>query len=307
MSQNVENERASRTTPHASDPQHAARDAAATLLALAERVPYSAWLCLAAVHRRRFLAAFLALAGLLLAANGASANDADIAVRAEGYVGYTRLDLFQQFDGVQGGGAGSLSAVFDAFYIQANVFGESTDFDDDVETSAVGPGLHLGWRRQEAGSLGVVATYNRLDRGGNPFDAYRVGLESEVFLDAWTLGLNGGYFGQSGTGSGYIDALFAAYPTDRVRVNGRVGVLDFESGSPLVLFGAGAEVLAADAIAPFVRWEASVPDNFEDALQHSIVAGLTLYWGAERPSLKTFDRHHFKPSCVGIQLAGRAC
>jgi hypothetical protein len=34
---------------------------------------------------------------------------------------------------------------------------------------------------------------------------------------------------------------------------------------------------------------------------------VTLYWGADEPSLRSYDRTHFKPSCGGYLLVGRIC
>lgn len=262
---------------------------------------------LARAHRLRFHAPVLALAFVALSAASARAAEPDLAIRVEGYVGYSQLDFIREIDAFQGGGSGSLSLVYGPFYVQGDVFGDVMDFEGDAEFETVGPGLHLGWRDAQRGSAGVVGSYDHFDGGSGSLDVYRTGIEGEVYLDRVTLGLNGGYLDFAGSGSIYVDGLVTFYPIERARLSLRAGAFDIEDGSPLVDFGVGGEYLATSALSPFLRWEASVPDAFDDVFQQSIVAGLNVYWGGGSPSLATYDRAHFKPSCGGVLLFGRLC
>ncbi len=235
----------------------------------------------------------------------------EFGIRAEGYLGYSNLDIFfTELEAFQGGGTGSVSVIFDQFYLQADVFGNVMDFENDIEAKNVGPGLHLGWRDPSRGSAGIVGTYNDLDLGGGSVDVYRAGFEGEAYLDSVTFGLNTGYldFESFGSGSAYIEGLVAAYPIEEARLSFRIGGVGIEDDDPLISLGIGAEYLVGQVAAPFVRWEASLPDTFDDLVQHSIVAGLTLYWGSsDGPTLKRYDRTYFKSSCGGLLLLGRLC
>ena len=264
-------------------------------------------LLLARAHRLRFFLNLLVATSAVVSAGFAAAESPRIAVRGEGYLGYSSLDVFERIDAFQGGGAGSVSLVLDRLYVQGDVFGDAMDFEGDIDVKTVGPGLHLGWRDAERGGLGLVGTYNHLDTGVGNVDAYRMGAEGELFFDRVSLGLDGGYSEVDGEGLAYANALVSVYPVDRLRLNLRGGAWGFDQGSPSVNLGAGAEFLANDYLAPFVRWEALVPDDFAQLRQQSLVAGLTVYWGGDSPSLRAYDRTHFKPSCAGLLLVGRTC
>jgi hypothetical protein len=228
------------------------------------------------------------------------------AVRAEGYVGYTNIELgdFEE-DAFQGGGAGSASVVFDQLYLQGDVFGDVMDFDAG-KSEIVGGGAHVGWRDAERGSAGIVGTYNDYTHLSST-EVWRAGLEGEIFLDRLTLAADAGYFDQDGDSTGYAVGGLAFYPADRARLHLRGGAFDLEESDPFGLIGAGGEILVVDPLAVFVRWEASILESSIDIQQHSIVVGLSLYWGADAPSLLTYDRAHFKQSCGGFLLAGRSC
>lgn len=264
-------------------------------------------LLIARAHRMRFLGAMLLV--LFGAASGSvgHAAEPEFAVRAEGYLGYSSLDLLDRVDAFQGGGTGSVSLVFGELYLQGDLFGDVTDYEGGTDVSNVGPGVHFGWRDAERGSAGLVGTFGRLDIGGVELDVFRAGIEGELYFDRFSLGLNGGYTDLDGTGSAYTEITGAYYATDRARLNLRVGAQDLEDGVSFLSFGTGGEFLLTDSIAPFVRWEASVPDGFDVLLQHSLVAGVSLYWGADAPSLEAYDRTYFRPSCAGVLLVGRTC
>ncbi len=258
-------------------------------------------------RRMRFHVSLMLTTCLVLSSLVSTAAEPDLAIRVEGYLGYSELDFINSVDAFQGGGSGSAALIMDRFYVQGDVFGDVMDFDGNTEAKNVGPGLHLGWRDPERGSAGVVGSYNSLDLGSGNFDVVRAGLEGEVYLDRLTIGLNGGYFDLDGSDFVYLDGLLAFYPMERARLNFRIGAFGIEGSDPLINLGVGGEVLVTEALAPFMRWEAAVPDTFGEVLQHSIVVGLTFYWGGDAPSLQAYDRSYFKQSCGAVLLVARFC
>lgn len=257
---------------------------------------------------------FSLFCGCLLAFPGvAGAGAANVAVRADGYLGYSNLDIENaDGDALQGGGTASASAVFDWLYTQLDVFGDKTDFDVrnsgfDFAAKSVGVGGRVGWRDAERGSLGVVGLYDHLDLDGTDEDFGRIGLEGELFLDRVTLALNGGDLQSEDESSGYLDGRVAFYPTERIKLDVGAGAFDLEEDDQTVVAGASAELLLLDVLSAFARWEASFLDSGIDVEQHGIVVGARLYWGAETPSLVAYDRRHFKRSCGGYLLLARLC
>lgn len=252
----------------------------------------------------------ICLAVLLLPAATVSA-ESRVALRAEGYIGYSKIDLgFFDEDTFQGGGTGSASLVVDQLYLQGDVFGDAMDF-DVLDTDTVGGGVHFGWRDAERGSVGAVGVYNNQDRSilSDSLDIWRAGLEGELFLDRVTLGLNSGYLQIDDDSTGYFDAGIQFYPIDRARLSFSGGVFDIEEDDPFGVVGAGGEFLLVGPLAAFARWEATFVDTSSvDIDQHSVVVGVRLYWGADEPTLLTYDRAHFKRACSGYLLAGgRLC
>lgn len=248
---------------------------------------------------------------LILLPLAATSAEPDAAVRVEGYVGYSKIDISSfDDDGFQGGGTGSASAVFDALYLQADVFGDSTDY-DALGSENIGGSGHAGWRDAERGSFGIVGTYNRF--GDEPFDddldLWRAGFEGEAFLDRITLALNSGYMQIDDDSTGYADAGIAYYPIDRVRIDLNGGLVDIEESDPIGFVTTSGEFMVADPVSVFARWEAEFVDpSGSDFEAHSIVVGARLYWGAEQPSLLAYDRAHFKRSCMGYRMIGaRLC
>ena len=259
-------------------------------------------------RRRECLqAALLLTACLLLSPVATSAVEPGVAIRAEGYLGYSSIDLINRVDAFQGGGSGSVSLTVDRLYVQGDVFGDVMDFEENVEARNVGSGLHLGWRDPERGNAGVVGAYNSLKVAGTTFDVIRAGFEAAAYLDQLTIGLTGGYLDLDGADFVYLDALFAFYPTERARLNLGVGATGIEGGSPLIDLAVGGELLLTEALAPFLRWEGTLPKTFADVLQHSIVAGLTFYWGGDTNSLQGYDRNYFNSGCRGTLIGGRLC
>lgn len=241
-----------------------------------------------------------------------------LAARAEGYVGYVNLsaEIFgQQVEehAFQGGGSGSLSLAISEFYIQGDVFGDATEF-DDLESEIIGGGGHLGWRDAALGAAGAVGTFNQQypDPGAST-DQWRSGFEGELFLERVSLAANVGYAesetSDNNSSSVYVDGALAYYPVERVRLHAMGGAFAVEEDEPVGIVGASAEFLALDPLGLFVRWEAAIiDDDAFEVQQHSLVVGARLYWGSSGPSLVAYDRAHFKPSCFGYQLGGaRLC
>jgi len=256
----------------------------------------------------RSTAALILTACLALVPIATASAEPDLALRVEGYLGYSNLDFgFVDLDAFQGGGTGSVSAVFEQFYLQGDLFGDVMDFDQGFKAKNVGPGVHIGGRDPSKGSVGIVGTYNDLDLGDGDLDIFRVGFEGEAYLDRLTLGLNAGLIDLDGDAHAYIEGLLAFYPMENARLNFRIGAVGVDDSDPLINLGLGVEFLANQTLAPFMRWEASLPDDFGDVFQYSLVAGLTFYWGAETPTLQGYDRSRFKQSCSGVLLAGRIC
>jgi len=122
---------------------------------------------------------------------GAEARS-NLAVRGEGYIGYSRIDIDTgsadtDADGFEGGGTGSVSVLFDSIYLQADLFGDASEF-DSADPDRVGAAGHLGWRDATRGSLGVVGAINHVDAGGSDTDEWRAGIEGQVFFDRFTGG-----------------------------------------------------------------------------------------------------------------------
>ena len=247
---------------------------------------------------------------LVLLPIAATSAEPDAAVRVEGYIGYSQVDVLSlDDDGLQGGGTGSASVVFDKLYLQTDIFGDVTDY-DILNTDNIGGSGHVGWRDAEHGSFGVVGTYNRVGHEiDDGIDLWRTGFEGEAFLDRITFSTNAGYMQIDDDSTGYVDAGIAFYPIDRARIDLNGGVVDIEEHDPIGFVTASGEFMVADPVAAFARWEAEFINTSDgDYESHSIVVGMRLYWGADQPSLLAYDRAHFKRSCMGYRLIGaRLC
>lgn len=247
---------------------------------------------------------------LVVGTRAADATTPDAAVRVEGYVGYSQLDLGGLDDeGFQGGGVGSVSAAIDRLHLQADVFGDSTDY-DDFGAEDVGASGHVGWRDAERGGLGLVGNYNRFGEDvSDGVNVGRAGVEGEAFLDRIALTANAGYLQIDDDSTGYADLGITFHPIDRARIGLDGGLVDIEESNPIGFVVTDAELLFADVVSAFARWEAEFSSSSGgDFESHSIVFGARVYWGAEKPSLLTYDRTHFKRSCMGYRLIGaRMC
>jgi hypothetical protein len=254
----------------------------------------------------RPLVSTLLMAWLVVLPTTSTRADSSLALRGEGYIGYSNLE-FGAFDddAFQGGGTGSVSIVEDGLYLQADVFGDAADY-GLLDSKNVGAGAHVGLRDAERGRVGLAGAYNRLDE--LEADFWRAGFEGEIFLDRFTLALNAGYLDQDGDSTGHADAGLAFYPTDRARVQVGGGLYDIEESDPIGTISASGELLVMDALGTFVRWESLIQDGPFDIEQHSIVFGVAVYWGAADVSLLAYDRLHFKRSCSGhLVFGGRIC
>lgn len=242
----------------------------------------------------------------------------NLAVRGEGYIGYSRIDIDTgstdtDADGFEGGGTGSVSVLFDSIYLQADLFGDASEF-DSADPDRVGAAGHLGWRDATRGSLGVVGAINHVDAGGSDTDEWRTGVEGQVFFERFTGGLDAGFFDGNASSDAngselvYLLGNIAFYPNDRTRLNFRGGALGVGKDDPAAILSAGGEFMIMDFLSAFGRWEASLLDDSGlEVDEHSVVAGVRLYWGSNQPSLKSYDREHFNESCLGIRRVGRSC
>jgi len=232
-----------------------------------------------------------------------------VALRGEGYVGFTRLAVESSSASAddevfQGGGAGSLSLTFDTLYVQGDVFGDVTDYDPDgVDT--VGGALRLGWREASRGSLGLLGTFNRQE---DLVNHWRAGLEGELYLERLTVAATGAYAQiYDDESTAHVEGALAYYPTERTRLRVRGGVLSPETDDPVGLAGASAELLVVEPLGLFARWEGAFVESSLDFAQNSLVFGARLYWGAASPSLLRYDREHFRDACDGFLFLGRGC
>lgn len=260
------------------------------------------------------LVASIQIASILVAwGSGAAAAEPSFALRGEGYVGYSNIHAELPFaedelDSFAGGGAGSAALVLGPLYLQAEIAGEATNY-DQPESETVGGGGRVGLRDTARGAIGFVGSYNEQELEDTAeFDVWRAGLESELFLDRVTLAANLGYSELSAGGldedSLYIDAGVSFYPTDRIRLHAMGGAYGVEEGDEAIgLVGADAELLALDVLSLFARWEAGILDDVIEIQQHSLTFGVRVYWGAEEPSLLAYDRGLLKNACVGLQFA----
>jgi hypothetical protein len=257
----------------------------------------------------------------MIAAPGVSGaqDDLALAVRGEGYLGYSKLEIDGSLidfdgDGLDGGAAGSVSAIVESFYLQGDVLGDFSHFDNFDPERVAGVG-HLGWRDAALGSFGIVGAINHSDENGSSTDEWRTGIEAQAFVRRFTLGLDAGYFDGNASSNAngnelvYLRGRVAFYPLERIRLDLKGGALGVgKKDDPIALLGAGAEFLVLDSLSAFVRWETSfVDDGGTDIDEHSVVGGVRLYWGSEQPSLESYDRERFNESCLGIRTFGRSC
>jgi len=241
---------------------------------------------------------------------------AGASVRAEGYLGYARVDAeFGPVDAddeaFNGGGALSLAANAGRFYVQGDFFGDGNDFDDAGSTGVVGAGFHMGWRNPDTGSFGIIGTYNRLevDDASIEIDLGNAGLEGEVYLDQVTLSATALYTQIEDDTTAAFRGAIAFYPNERIRLDFFGGGFDLEEDDPFTTFGLGGEFFVTEPISAFARWEGTFLDAGQFELdQNAVVVGIRLYWAADDTNLLAFDRKHFARGCQGVRyFFARTC
>lgn len=245
-----------------------------------------------------------------LAQDSGGSSDLALGLRADGYIGVATIDINGVFEDetFEGGGTGSVAAVLGSIYGQLDIFGDARDF-DGADTSTVGFGARVGWRDPERGSAGLAGTYTALEIVNTDFDVGRIGVEGEIFLEVVTVGAEMGYVNVDSGGFDsdifYFDTALDFYASDDFKLQAGVGVVDGKNEDAAAQLHAGMEYYLGGApVSLFTRWEASLSDDVD---QHSFIVGARIYWGADGPSLKTYDRSYFKDSCAGFQLIGRIC
>jgi hypothetical protein len=259
-----------------------------------------------------------ALAGALVAfaAGADEPAPSSIAVRVEGYLGGAVIhesgnDRESAFDA---GGVGTLSALIGPVYFQADVFGDYAAYNKPAHD--VGFGGHLGVSDPELYAVGASFSYQEIEWKRDPRnlevddDYLRAGGEAELYLDALTLGLMGGYLEDAETDKGgyYARGLLRYYPLEDLKLEGQGGVAKFGSGTY-----PQARVLveyrpAGWPLGLFARWDGSFRSGLD---QNFAVLGLRLYLEGmsftSPRSLRSTDRTYFRESCQGFLFGARAC
>jgi hypothetical protein len=234
------------------------------------------------------------------------------ALRADGFIGVAAVDRFDfgsDDTTFEGGGTGSVAFLLDSIYIQGDIFGDVRDY-DGADTSVVGFVASGGWRDPESGRAGGALAYSAQEVDNSDFDVFRFGVDGEIFLDFVTFGAEMGYANIEISGSDddafYLDTGLDYYANDDLKLLGGVGVIAGGDIDNIALLHAGMEYyLGSDIpVSLFTRWEAGF-SHFADT--NSFVGGFRIYWGAEHPSLKSYDRAYFKESCAGFNFIGRIC
>jgi hypothetical protein len=255
----------------------------------------------------------------LLGATSAGAQEpgpAATAVRVEGYLGGIVLDESGSGtdSAVDAGGIGSFSALVGPVYFQADVFGDYAAYNRPA--SDVGFGGHLGISDPELYAVGASFSYQEITwRRDPPFrrvddDYLRAGAEAELFLDALTLGVMGGYLenAEREKGGYYARGLVRYYLLDDLKLEAAGGVAKFGSGTQ-----PQARVLVEYRpqgwpFGFFTRWEGAFKSGLD---QNFAVLGFRLYLeglGFDSPrSLRSTDRIYFRDSCQGFLFGARAC
>jgi hypothetical protein len=258
---------------------------------------------------------------LVLWAGVASATQppSPCAVRGEGYGGMGIFDPDGDSDdelAANAGGAGSVGCLFAPFHFQGDVFGDYMDVDrisnfHSDYLSSVGGGGHIGIADENLGALEVTGAYNELAAHNDPgHGVWRVGGEGEYYLDAMTLGVQGGYLDANSKSLGvdgkgfYGRGLIRFYPTENLKLEGIGGVGSIH-GDVVPQARALVEYRPTEwPVAFFARWEGA----FDNALDQNVVAGgLRLYLFDSPATLRETDRRYFRESCVHFLAGARTC
>lgn len=245
------------------------------------------------------------------------------ALRGEGYGGMAILDPRGDSSdqlAANAGGTGSVGCLFDVFHFQGDVFGDYTDVDKlsnfhSDYLSSVGGGGHIGIADPNVGAFEVTGGYNELAAHNDPgHGIWRVGGEGEYYIDALTLGVQGGYMDAGSKsldvdfatdGKGYYGrGLIRFYPTENLKLEGIGGVASIHGdvvpqGRALIEYRFGDTPLAA-----FVRWEGAFDNEMN---QNFATGGLRLYLFDEPATLRETDRRYFREACVHYLAGARTC
>ena len=245
------------------------------------------------------------------------------ALRAEGYGGMAILDPrgdSNDQNAAEAGGTGSVACLFAPFHFQGDVFGDYTDVDKLSNfhpdyLSNVGGGGHIGIADPNVGAFEVTGGYNELAAHNDPgHGIWRVGGEGEYYIDALTLGVQGGYMDAGSKsldvdfatdGKGYYGrGLIRFYPTENLKLEGIGGVASIHgdvvpTGRALIEYRFGDTPLAA-----FVRWEGAFDNEMN---QNFATGGLRLYLFDEPATLRETDRRYFREACVHYLAGARTC
>lgn len=228
---------------------------------------------------------------------GAAADDAGPAVSAlNGKLaiigGYSDDD--NRDSETEGVVAGSLATPLShSFGFQAD--GAAGAVDGDFIT---GVGGHLFWRDPSQAMVGVIASYARRDvSGGSDLEASRVGGETEIYLDQFTLAARAGQqFGGSNVDDGFFGrADVSWYATDDFRL--RLGV----ANDPIIdtTVGADVEFQPGYGAVPGLSFFADTSFGDDSYVRASI--GVRFYFGDPAKSLKRRHREDDPEDNLGLE------
>jgi hypothetical protein len=258
------------------------------------------------------------LSGLLLAVSAGAdePGPAAVAARVEGYLGGAVLHQSgsDSESAVDAGGIGSFSALVGPVYFQADVFGDYTAFNDPG--GDVGFGAHLGISDPELYAVGASFSYQQIDwRRELPYrrvhdDYLRAGGEAELYLDALTFGVMGGYLenAEREKGGYYARGLVRYYLLDDLKLEAVGGVAKFGSGTQPLARALVEYRPQGWPFGFFARWEGAFQSGLD---QNFAVLGFRLYlegMSFDSPrSLRSTDRIYFRDGCQGFLFGARAC
>jgi hypothetical protein len=259
-----------------------------------------------------------ALAGLLVAASAGAEEPApsSIAARIEGYLGaaVNHTSGNDRESAVDAGGVGTFAALMGPVYFQADVFGDYAAFNQPAHN--VGFGGHLGVSDPELYAVGASFSYQEVEWKRDPRnlevddDYLRAGGEAELYLDALTLGLMGGYLEDAETDKGgyYVRGLVRYYLLDDLKLEGVGGVAKFGSGTQPQARALVEYRPSGWPLGLFARWEGAFKSGLD---QNFAVLGVRLYLEGmsftSPRSLRSTDRIYFRESCQGFLYGARAC
>ncbi|TFG98243.1 MAG: hypothetical protein E4H11_00750 [Myxococcales bacterium] len=258
------------------------------------------------------------LSGLLVTVSAGADEPglAAVAARVEAYLGGAVVHQSgnDRESGVDAGGVGSFSALFGPVYFQADIFGDYAAF--NRPGSDVGFGGHLGISDPELYAVGATFSYQQINwrrdlRYRRVDDDYlRAGGEAELYLDALTLGVMGGYLenAEREKGGYYARGLVRYYLTDDLKLEGVGGVAKFGSGTQPQARALVEYRPQGWPLGFFTRWEGAFKSGLD---QNFAVLGFRLYLeglSLDSPrSLRSTDRSYFREGCQGFLFGARAC